>query len=66
MKLPAYSQHLILALVFVLALAATVALQVAHVDVPPLLQYVDSAAGGALFGVTAPGSAAAPADGGLQ
>lgn len=52
------AQHLVLAILFVLALAATVALQIAHTDVPPLLQYVDSAAGGALFGVTAPNSAA--------
>lgn len=50
-------QHAALLVVFVLALAGTVVLQAIHQDVPPLLQYLDSATGGALFGVTVPASA---------
>ena len=58
--LSANLQHLVLAIVLVLALAATVVLELAHADVPPMLQFLDSAGAGALFGVTVPGSAKTP------
>lgn len=57
LKISPQLQHITLAVLLVLALAATVALQVAHVAVPPILQLVDSASAGALFGVTVPGAA---------
>ena len=59
--LTANLQHLVLAAVLVLALAATVILELQHTDVPPMLQFLDSAAAGALFGVTVPtGSSKGP------
>lgn len=55
-------QHVALLVVLVLALAATVALTVAHIPVPDVLQYVDTATAGALFGVTLPGGRAGGED----
>ena len=49
------SHHLSLLVVLILSVAATVALTVAGVPVPPVLTTLDTAAAGALFGVTVPG-----------